>query len=258
MQRGFRKVLFGVMAGILLSNSSLAFTPETDCPSVVTVSTQKELTTALADDKFGSASPYLKDDKYVVCLNGVVKINKTLNVGGKDKSLVIYGLSLKAGDITNPLTEETSKYDGLFLSVSGANVTLQNLVIAKIVTEEGLEYWPTHALSLTGSNISILDSTIHASQTGISIVGTAAQAAENITIRGTTITGQGIAGSKGVSIESGKGVSIAGNDTIDNMIYGVHIKSGTGVNVTETTFKIADTSKAIFWEGGDKPVVTVL
>lgn len=223
------------------SVSAFAFDPNTDCPAQkIQVGSISGLKLAL-----NNYSSYLKDDKYILCFemlvdnNGLpipLQVKSALEIIGVDKTLVIHGLEFGAGNV--PPTN--TPYTGIFLSITGSNITLHNLTIVNA----------TSAISITGSNVKIEDSNIAAKEKGISITN-----ASNIEIKNTTITGNDTAGSRGIEIENGNNIGLSNNDIIDSYEYGAYIRSGDAINIKESTFDIANPSKAIFRESGNPIIV---
>jgi len=233
----------------LLPGISHAFSPETDCPAYYPVSSYSDIKTALDPNTNvypqkspdGTGISYDKGDKYVICLKiegqyPSTKIDKTLQISGRDKDTIIYGLNITP---TYDYLNMVLKPADILLSITDSNISLYN---AKINNTEYVDRRSKTALAITGSHVKIIDSTINASEKGIVISG-----GNDITIQGTRIYGNktdgcstasaeslALCSTKGIEINSTSGVMIMDNlDGIENTDIGIF---GPAL-VSKTTFK---------------------
>ena len=105
---------------------------------------------------------YLKGGRYILCLQSwdykqqkeiPLLLKKPVMVPGKDKPLIIYGLSLTT-DVTTPTA---------WLLISGTNITLQNVHL----TGPGPDKSGSVGMMLSGHGHQVLDSEIAGFATGI-------------------------------------------------------------------------------------------
>lgn len=209
---------------------------------------------------FIATEDFIDNTDFAKQLTNYIGFKKAVNLGennyllcfsGDEEKIISSQLDIISNINVNLNTNNRLHVYNLFLyATSSSSFFIGNNVVFKELAISGK---PSFPLKILGSNVVIDDSDISATKQAITIEG-----GEDVQIRNTHLThvGEQSADSAGVYVEDSKDVAISDNpEGIDGFAYGVFIELGTGVAVSDTTFKITDPLKAIWWEDIEMPQI---
>lgn len=233
------KILLSVLIVSFISSTSLAFNPDTDCSGVtVEVSNKTDIIEALGNVNESN----LKDGQYIICFENIFQMSgysgespikiggEPLQITGKDKPFIIHGLFLMPEYVLTP-------YTGIIVSISNSTeeIILNDL---KVVSNPKADSLPSQALALTGSNVIIENSEIHAKDIGIE-----ANNISDLIIKGTSIKNA----KNSIVLNNSSDITTEDSNIIAKEI-GILFSNTSNVTIKNTTISGEDSpdSKAVY------------